>query len=174
MLNLTLERIERQIRNLPVEHVYVLDADYNVVFNRTDGRYDRVTLSFAEVAAMRGGILTHNHPGGRSFSPEDVELAHGAELLEVRVVTARRRYSLKPPAGGWESVPARVLADTIREEEDLLSFALDAEIARGLITTRLDGARVPSSPVAASCQTRDHPLRVRGLADLTGRRPCTP
>lgn len=137
MLSLTLERIERQIRNLPVEHVYALDEDYNIILHRTDGHPSRVALSYAEVAALHGALLTHNHPGGRSFSPEDVELARDAALRELRVVTRNRRYSMRPPPGGWQSTSDAGFAQVLEEESDLLYATLDREIARGVLTSSL-------------------------------------
>lgn len=49
--------------------------------------------------------LTHNHPGGHSFSIEDVELAAEYKMQELRVVTADYRHF----AWGFAGVdPARV------------------------------------------------------------------
>jgi hypothetical protein len=66
-----------------------------------------------------------------------VELARFAELRELRVVTTRRRFSVKPPLEGSQSVTAQALAEIIEEEEDLLYLTLDREIARGILTTGL-------------------------------------
>ena len=65
------------------------------------------------MARLRGAVLTHNHPRGlefpkddarslgNSFSPDDLRLACVAGLSELRVVTPRLRFRLRPPAGGW-------------------------------------------------------------------------
>jgi hypothetical protein len=41
---------------------------------------------------MSGATFTHNHPGGLSFSLEDIVLAWELRLTEVRVVTSRFRH----------------------------------------------------------------------------------
>lgn len=62
---------------------------------------------------MRDCVLTHNYPlgwqyaaddprrAGASFSAEDVELALDADVVELRAVTPRLRFSLKRPTAGW-------------------------------------------------------------------------
>lgn len=137
MLNLTLERIERQIRNLPVEHVYVLGADNQILFHHTDDEPDQVTYPMRVLAALDIAVVTHNHPRGRSFSRRDVLLAREARLKELRAVTPRQRFSLMPPVAGWESIGLDELNEGIRREEDLLSRAVRGEIQRGVITPDL-------------------------------------
>lgn len=91
-----------------------------VVFDETGAQLLRkigedygVSFTDEDLAAMRGGYLTHNHPRGwdhpeddprrigNSFSPADLHLACSVELSEIRAVTPIHRYSIKPPAGGW-------------------------------------------------------------------------
>ena len=43
---------------------------------------------------MKDGILTHNHPGGTTFSPDDVHIAVKADLKEIRAVHKDGAYSL--------------------------------------------------------------------------------
>lgn len=58
-----------------------------------------VGFSPAEWAGMRGGVLSHNHPSGGSFSLADLELFVKHGLSEIRAVTSAGVYSLKTPAG---------------------------------------------------------------------------
>lgn len=82
------------------------------VFERTDHDPRQVRLGTQDIERMRGLVMTHNHPGGRSLSLDDVDLAVCADLVEVRAVgmalgvtAAGRRVAvthrlLRPP-GGW-------------------------------------------------------------------------
>ena len=135
MLNLTLERIERQIRNLPVEHVYVLGPDNEVLFHHTDNAYNRVHIPTHALPLLPQALVTHNHPGGRSFSPTDVLLARKMELREIRVVTATRRFSIKPPISGWISVPLEEFDALITREQGLLVAHVRDQIARQRLTS---------------------------------------
>lgn len=52
---------------------------------------------------MWGKIMTHNHPGGRSFSPEDIIMLLSGRLSEIRAVgmhgSDEITYSARPGAG---------------------------------------------------------------------------
>ncbi|HEX6751390.1 MAG TPA: hypothetical protein VF092_29130 [Longimicrobium sp.] len=134
MLNLTLERIERQIRNLPVERAFLLDQERGIMWQTTDDLPDGVSFSLEELHSMDGGILTHNHPGGRSLSTDDVLLARMWKLQEIRVVTAKQRFSIKPPEEGWNPTPTEVFLTVLRRELGLLDRQVEDEIARGILT----------------------------------------
>jgi hypothetical protein len=137
MLNLTLERIERQIRNLPVEHVYALAPDNSIVFHHTDNLVDQVTFPTRALAHLAIAVVTHNHPRGHSFSRQDVLLAREAELAQLRVVTARHRYSLRPPIAGWRSMAVEQFASALNREEALLKAHILAEIQAFRLTADL-------------------------------------
>lgn len=137
MLNLTLERIERQIRNLPVEHVYVLGPDNEILFHHTDNEHNRVLIPRYAQPLLPGALVTHNHPGGRSFSPTDVLLARKMELREIRVVTATRRFSITPSISGWISVPMEEFASLITRERGLLVAHFRNQIARQRLTSSM-------------------------------------
>lgn len=55
-----------------------------------------------EVAQMKGGILTHNHPEDTTFSPADINMLRGAGLAEIRAVTSGGVYRLRQPAH-WDT-----------------------------------------------------------------------
>jgi len=104
---------EGLIRRQQTETAFAWDAAGRFVL-RKDGARDRISFEDAEIALLRGTIFTHNHPQGlefagddprsygNSFSMQDLRLACYAELAELRVVTPRLRFSLKPPATGWD------------------------------------------------------------------------
>lgn len=143
MLNLTLERIERQIRNLPVEHVYVLTSDNEILFHHTDNRPDQVRFPASMLAQWDLAIVTHNHPLGRSFSRVDVDLARSANLPHLRVVTHQFRYSLRPPPGGWHSVDNGEFDDVVAREALLLESVLDREIEKRALTSPMAAMIAP-------------------------------
>jgi hypothetical protein len=143
MLNLTLERIERQIRNLPVEHVYVLGPDHEILFHHTDNKPNLVTFPVSAFAHLEIAVVTHNHPGGRSFSLTDVRVARAADLQHLRVVTHKRRYSLEPPSEGWRAIGHTEFERAVAREELLLRSVLDEEIARRVLTRSMANAVAP-------------------------------
>lgn len=81
---------------------------------RQGGNGNSVSVTSAQMRQLRGATVTHNHPlgwrhpesdprhAGNSFSPDDIMLAADAGMAEVRAVTPTHRYSMRPPAGGWD------------------------------------------------------------------------
>ncbi|MBV9108240.1 MAG: hypothetical protein JO306_02410 [Gemmatimonadetes bacterium] len=134
MLNLTLKRIEREIRHLPVEHAYGLHPDSGVLWRATDHRPSQVTFTPAQLASLDGAILTHNHPGGRSLSRADVLLACRWNLTEIRAVTSRYTYSIRTAPDRWGPAHEAALRELIDWEGDLLNRLLNREIERGVLT----------------------------------------
>lgn len=107
-----------------------------------EGTRDSISFEDEDIAILKGAIFTHNHPRGlefpeddprsygNSFSWQDLHLACYAELAELRVVTPRLRFSLKPPATGWnydywntvmEAVCLRHKRDVSRELREALA-----------------------------------------------------
>ena len=84
LLESELERVEREIRSYAVEHAFAFSADGELLFHRTDETVSQVRFSHAELALLAGAVLTHNHPGGRSFSEADVRFAMRVGLAEMR------------------------------------------------------------------------------------------
>jgi hypothetical protein len=77
---------------------------------------------------LRGGSLTHNHPSGPSFSPEDFGVALDRGLAEVRAIGVNglgeaALYSARPGKGGWPSAEAfgREAASARRETIETLT-----------------------------------------------------
>jgi hypothetical protein len=99
-LQAKLAEVEAEIRSLEIEWLVALRSD-GTKAHRKSGSHDNVQLSQADVARIRGCVVTHNHPGGKSFSEEDIALACGAELLEIRAVTQWWTFRMRPPPGGW-------------------------------------------------------------------------
>ena len=67
-----ISRVERKICHDEVESAYLFDTDGNVIFSKSDNTKNYVTFSEEQVKQFEDNILTHNHPGGSTFSCEDV------------------------------------------------------------------------------------------------------
>jgi RHS repeat-associated protein len=104
-----LERIEREIVDLPSnERAYGFANDGNAVIS-LEGSIDQVSWRGEQVEKIYGGTVTHNHPrsGVAPLSPDDIHLAWGANLQEMRAVHRSRSgqiyvFSAKPGANGWD------------------------------------------------------------------------
>jgi hypothetical protein len=135
-LQSSLDRVEREIRDLAVEHAYAFSGDGELLFHTTDEADSQVGFNDAELALLAGAVLTHNHPGGRSFSEEDVTFAMRVGLAEMRVVTARSRYVLRPPTDGWSWLLLKSFPAVVELERHLLQRQLFSEIASGAMSRR--------------------------------------
>lgn len=111
---MTVREREDQIRRLPVETAVAWDADGDEAFTKSGDRHG-IVFTDEELALLRGTVFTHHHPGGlafpdddprsfgNSFSMADVCLSCYTALTEMRAVTPKLRFSLKPPPGGWDA-----------------------------------------------------------------------
>jgi hypothetical protein len=92
---------EQRIRGLEHEEAVALDGSGRELLRKqAEGR--SIAFTDTQVEQMRGAaIFTHNHPGGRSFSPDDVAFACALELGELRVVTPEWTHVLRPGPTGW-------------------------------------------------------------------------
>ncbi len=75
-------------------------------------------------ARFEGAILTHNHPGGTSFSPPDINLACWAHLAEIRIASSDYDYSFRNRDGNlseewWKSEVAPYM-DAARQSARLM------------------------------------------------------
>lgn len=95
--DVTLNSAEKRIQNLEHEQLVVVDKDGYVVAV-VDGEKSSVGITPRAAAAIQaGGIVTHNHPNGGTFSPTDVITAGNIGTTEIRAVSKRfgTSYSLK-------------------------------------------------------------------------------
>jgi SPP1 gp7 family putative phage head morphogenesis protein len=109
-----LEATERRIMLNKTESAHLFSDDATLVFSKPGSR-SRVTFTKPEVAKMKDGILTHNHPGGTAFSDADVDMAFVADLSELHAIGRAPNgtnylYVLSRPEGGW---PPDELRDVI-------------------------------------------------------------
>ena len=88
---------ESNIRNKPIEYGLIIDESGNVL-SRNVGTENEVHI----IGNWENNIITHNHPGGRSFSDKDLFLAALHNAKEMRAVGSNGyTYTLKRPEKGW-------------------------------------------------------------------------
>ena len=76
---------EQNIINSPIEVAFGYDKDGNVVIDK-NGTSSSVEFTLDELALLKNGTLTHNHPKGNSFSLEDILVMHEHGLKEIRAI----------------------------------------------------------------------------------------
>lgn len=64
---------------------------------RKIGEEDFVQFTDVEIKQMRGSVLTHNHPGGGCFSPNDINMLRRGKLSELRAVTGAGVFRIQAP-----------------------------------------------------------------------------
>ncbi len=137
---------ENSIRRQPFESAFLYNAQGILILSKAGVQYT-VEFTREETSLMKGAILTHNHPRGleypdsdirswgNSFSDSDIALASTHELAEIRVVTPKQRFSMKPPAEGWSlSYWEDTLKPTLDEVEVWVYDEFDARIAQKRLT----------------------------------------
>jgi len=93
-------REERKIVRSSNERAVVFDEDGKRLFQK-EGQPSSVQFTQDELKKIADQTLTHNHPGGKSFSSDDVRIAATYKLREMRAVTNEYLHSLRPPEDGW-------------------------------------------------------------------------
>lgn len=133
--------LEDRIKKQSFESAAVFDSKGNLLFFK-DGEKSFVEFSRADLAVMKGAIVTHNHPGGNEFNPsnprskgnsfskDDFKLAAIAGVGELRAVSNGYRHSVKPPDGGWD---ARYWRDTLEPAFDAESKAVKNESIKKIV-----------------------------------------
>ena len=126
---ITLFRGERNLIGRTKETAIVYDGNGNELF-RKYGEVGKVRMSGDERSMLIGNILSHNHPSGGPPSPNDLFALWKSELKELRTLTQKGVYSMRPPKQ-WKRVPESPSA-VVREFWDIYGTpgdALDSEKA---------------------------------------------
>ena len=95
-----LANTENAIRGGDYESLGVFDSKGRRLVFAT-GDKSSVGVTAEEEKYLRNAIVTHNHPGGTSFSSGDLKTMVAFNSKELRVVTRDYTYSMKRPKGGW-------------------------------------------------------------------------
>lgn len=83
------------------ESAYIFTPEGTQVLHR-QGQATSVEFTHQELRHFARNVVTHYHPEERSFSAEDVHRAVDERVAEMRAVTLRYTYSLRPPESGWK------------------------------------------------------------------------
>lgn len=126
--------VEPSLRNGTLERLVAYDLQGNEVL-RLDGTADEVMIPRAAYGMLRNSVVTHNHPGGRSFSEEDIMTAVELDLIELRAVSREFTYRLRRPGRGWG---ARAM-DELQDAYDAASRTVDHLVATGRATQEVAG-----------------------------------
>jgi hypothetical protein len=105
-----------------LERAVLLDSAGQIVM-RNEGEIDGVDWPLSTLAALVGRVdlITHNHPGNRSLSEDDLTLAIAVGAREVNAVTAVRRYRMRrltdewPEDDAWTDVLAEETSRLVKE-----------------------------------------------------------
>jgi hypothetical protein len=129
--------VERVLAAQSLEHGFAFAANGHLLFRVTSGRPDQIVIPTALRRQLTAAVFTHNHPGGHSLSEQDLEFAMMSDLVEIRAVTSRARYAIRPPDQGWSYMMRLALRRTVEREKALLVRQLRQQIARGQIDANL-------------------------------------
>jgi hypothetical protein len=115
--------LEDRIRLDEAETGAFIDFDGRIIVQKTGpkpakGEPKKVTFTERELRGTYGSVFTHNHPGNRPFSPEDVEAAIAQGLTELRAAGPTLRYQMQRKGPTWPTI------DELHE-----AFAATVEIA---------------------------------------------
>jgi len=83
------------------EEARLYDANGKRLFRKKGGSAE-VYFAEKEIQLMKGGVLTHNHPGLNygCFSPNDINMLRQGRLSEIRCVTPNGVFRIQHP-GKW-------------------------------------------------------------------------
>lgn len=137
--------VESNIRqNKSHETGVLFNKDGNIVIDKRGGSRS-VQFTKDECLLMNDGIFTHNHPGawgysendirriGNSFSIQDIALAVGNNLAEMRAVTPNYTFSMKRPDGGW-GISVKELMKLYNDENRNLRLEFTRRINKDTLT----------------------------------------
>lgn len=144
-INKIVADIEKDIRmNREYETGIIVDREGNILVDKR-GESINVKFSDEECAQMKDAILTHNHPSGWkapensirrigcSFSIEDLSLAVGHDVAEIRAVTPNYTFVMRRPESGW-GVSLRDFQAAYIKEDGKLRNEFSRRIDKGILT----------------------------------------
>ena len=94
---------ESTIRYQTYETAVIVDDKGDVVIKKV-GDTNSVTFTSDEKKLMEGHTLTHTHPSSCSFSSQDILMAQILNLREMRAVSGKYTYSIKPSGDKWPNI----------------------------------------------------------------------
>ena len=128
-----LRREEKRIRSFKREQAVLIDSDGEVILKKNGSR-NQVSFTASEAEHFEHRTFTHNHPGGNSFSPEDIRLAMHYNMAEMRATSTMHRHVMTRPSGGWSAKRWEAVAPDVQAEAKRVKEILGARIKAGEIT----------------------------------------
>jgi hypothetical protein len=113
MVHSNILHFEEWIKENPREHVGIFSVDGRKIFEKESiviNLREMCSFDENEFEQMKNQILTHNHPTGHLFTSEDISLAVDAQLGELRIVTCKGSFSLKPSLIHWPDTATILMA----------------------------------------------------------------
>ena len=89
-----IKKDENSIRSLKREVGILYDKNGNTVVI-SHGSSVSVNITSTQMLRAEGGVFSHNHPGGGTFSPADVNSLRRSSLAEIRAVAPEGTYVLE-------------------------------------------------------------------------------
>ena len=114
----TIRKFEDTIIGQDFESAGIFDKN-GVLLTKIDGNWGNVPIGKAE-KYMEGNVFTHNHPGGGTFSLQDIEVMFKYKLAGIRAVDEEYIHVATPAEGATReqklSVGAR-FSDIYKDKE---------------------------------------------------------
>lgn len=92
---------ENKIYKDRVETAILVDNKGNTIFTHSTNETNCVLFTPEQIAKMKGGSLTHNHPSNSTFSGADISLLTHQELKSIRATGEKRTYQLTEIKGNF-------------------------------------------------------------------------
>ena len=112
----TLVECEKSIADNINESSGCVDDNGTIILEKS-GDANTVKFTRDEMIKIKGTSITHNHPGGSSFSPADIEFACSTRAKQIRVTSNSGRTFKLSMAGGGTFGP-KMWSHTIRKVYD--------------------------------------------------------
>jgi len=125
---------ENRIKDSPIEKCYALDKEGKKVLSKTGGK-SSIELTAGELDLLTDTTFTHNHPNGRTFSLEDINLQVITGVKEMRAVTGEGTFSSMAVDSRHRGEKwAKKLRDSFDNEDRIVREIYIAEINAGKMT----------------------------------------
>ena len=120
------------------EYGILYDSQGNRILKKR-GEKDRIVYTDEETALMPGGVLTHNHPSGATFSVDDIDMMGRTGITELRAIGRDGVYVIRQPAEWPEEINSfEKLEKEYSEIQLSLQNEMYEEVLSGRITTDND------------------------------------
>lgn len=129
---------EVSVRLDPTETGAFFQPDGKLIFRKAGGPNNILFLPH-ELVGVDKTLFTHNHPGGNSFSTNDVQHAVELELIELRAVAPRWRYIMRPGESWptWQAIEQSIQAEVSRAMDEITAMVKANQIQNQYVQIEL-------------------------------------